>query len=837
MSPLRRFAVLSLCLSFAVSLAAQCEPQWSRAFGSPGMASSSDTVRCFAEAPNGDLYVGGWFTLEAEPINGSPTQASRIARWDGEAWHALGAGTQTIMAIAVHPNGDVFAGGNFASIDGTPASGIARWDGTSWYALGSGLTANAAVYSLAILPNGDVVAAGSFTTAGGQLVNHVARWDGNSWHSMAGGANHSIYDLLVLPGGDLIACGQFTAIGGVAAQFLARWNGASWSAVTTLPFSGNRLDSVERLANGDLLVGGSFSTIGGVPFSNVARWTGSAWFSLGSGLSWSNGHDFAQTANGDIIAVGGFTQAGGNPVNHVARWDGTAWHAMGSGASHSCNAVHAHSNGDVFVGGGFNQVGGVHTNCIARWRGGEWQPLRSGVGSQHYGSSVAEVANATIWLPDGDLVAAGGFTEAGGRPASRIARWDGERWYPLGAGLDGAVEALARDGAGYVYAGGVFSNAGGAPASRVARWDGAAWSPLGAGCNGTVLSLLVLSDGDLIAAGEFTTAGGVPAARIARWDGTTWHPLGAGMNFAVHALAQLPNGDVVAGGVFTQAGGVACEYLARWDGTVWIPIAGLTEPGYQSFVRALAIDANGHLVVGALFGVGVKRWDGSAWHYYGTGTNSTVSALAPLPNGDLIAGGWHGLAPANRILRWNGTAWTAFGEGASDEVLGMSVAFDGRVAVAGEFRHMAGVPSRGVAILEPTCPATAIPFGSGCAGNTLTALQAPWVESTFRARGSGLPTTAIVLHATSVTAIAPGLPLGLVFAPALPGCDALVVPDILGAGVTLDGTFTSELFLPNTPPLVGVTFFHQQIAVGLDSLGAWQTVTATNALQLSAGAL
>src|SRR5436190_17546399 len=41
------------------------------------------------------------------------------------------------------------------------------------------------------------------------------------------------------------------------------------------------------------------------------------------------------------------------------------------------------------------------------------------------------------------LVAAGAFVEAGGRPASRIARWDGKQWLPLGLGLDAPVYALA----------------------------------------------------------------------------------------------------------------------------------------------------------------------------------------------------------------------------------------------------------------------------------------------------------------------------------------------------------------------------------------------------------
>ena len=63
----------------------------------------------------------------------------------------------------------------------------------------------------------------------------------------------------------------------------------------------------------------------------------------------------------------------------------------------------------------------------------------------------------------------------------------------------------------------------------------------------------------------------------------------------------------------------------------------------------------------------------------------------------------------------------------------------------------------------------------------------------------------------------------------------LVMPDILGALLTTTGTAQSEHFLHNTPPLVGVTFFHQMVAIELDAQGGWIDFTATNALQLVAG--
>lgn len=54
------------------------------------------------------------------------------------------------------PSGDIVAGGDFTTAGGVPASRIARWDGASWSALGTGM--NDSVYALSVLPTGDLVA-------------------------------------------------------------------------------------------------------------------------------------------------------------------------------------------------------------------------------------------------------------------------------------------------------------------------------------------------------------------------------------------------------------------------------------------------------------------------------------------------------------------------------------------------------------------------------------------------------------------------------------------------------------------------------------------------------
>jgi hypothetical protein len=323
------------------------------------------------------------------------------------------------------------------------------------------------------------------------------------------------------------------------------------------------------------------------------------------------------------------------------------------------------SSGELIVGGEFSVAGTVVANGIARWDGTSWSPLGSGL---TLGSGLNGGVYALAELPNGDLVAGGEFTIAGGVPANRIARWNGSSWSPFGSGMDSTVGSLAVLPNGDLVAGGSFTTAGDVTANRIARWNGSSWASLGSGMSSVVRALAVLPNGDLVAGGFFTTAGGVSANRIARWDGASWAPLGSGMTGCVSALAVLPNGDLVAGGWFATAGGVTANRIARWDGSSWYPL-GLGLSGTGGW--ALSVLPNGDLVAGGDFTTAggvtanrIARWDGSSWAPLGSGMNGSVSTLAVLPNGDIAAGGnftTAGGLPSGYWARWSDTGipWVA----------------------------------------------------------------------------------------------------------------------------------------------------------------------------------
>jgi hypothetical protein len=147
--------------------------------------------------------------------------------------------------------------------------------------------------------------------------------------------------------------------------------------------------------------------------------------------------------------------------------------------------------------------------------------------------------------------------------ANRIARWNGTSWSAMGSGMNNTVFTLTTLPNGDLVAGGNFTTAGGVAANFIARWDGASWSAMGSGMNGGVRALTTLPNGDLVAGGVFSIAGGLAANRIARWDGASWSAMGSGMNDGVVALTTLPNGDLVAGGFFTTANNLVSAYFAR----------------------------------------------------------------------------------------------------------------------------------------------------------------------------------------------------------------------------------------------------------------------------------
>ncbi len=281
----------------------------------------------------------GW--LPGDGFNGTSYFVYATTLWDPD-----GAGRLPEMLVA---------GGSFLAAGDTLASRVAGWDGAAWHALGTEMEGS--VFALAV-HNGELIAAGNFYFPRPSTLGYIARWDGTAWRSLGAGVNNWVYSLTVY-NGELIAGGDFTEASGVPANHIARWNGTIWQPLGSGVSHGASTAPVNALTvyRGELIAGGKFITAGGVSVSNIARWNGTVWQPLGTGMP--NSVVTALTVHdGELIAGGGFTTAGGAPANHIARWNGSAWQAVGTGMNTTVRALAVY-NGDLIAGGEFTTAGGM----------------------------------------------------------------------------------------------------------------------------------------------------------------------------------------------------------------------------------------------------------------------------------------------------------------------------------------------------------------------------------------------------------------------------------------------------------------------------------------------
>lgn len=189
------------------------------------------------------LYIGGRFTSVA----GVP--ANRIAKWNGTTWTSLGTGitgtsTTGTSVNAIEPWDDgsgpslFVAGQSVNNAGGVTVSRVARWDGTAWHDVGGGL--NGTVWDLKVFDDGSgeaLYAVGLFTMIvnGGVTANRVAKWDGISWSPVGGGATpDSVFCALPFNDGSgpaLYIGGSFTAIDNQTAAGFARYEGCEAKGV------------------------------------------------------------------------------------------------------------------------------------------------------------------------------------------------------------------------------------------------------------------------------------------------------------------------------------------------------------------------------------------------------------------------------------------------------------------------------------------------------------------------------------------------------------------------------------------------------------------------------
>ncbi|MGD9692768.1 MAG: hypothetical protein AB7G17_05790 [Phycisphaerales bacterium] len=683
---------LSALLLSAPALPRDCDPRWLRGEGMIGVGdlnilANSHVLATTMWDPDGPgprtplLVLGGYFTIAGDQF------ANHIATFDPvkREWGTIAAGfNDHVHALLPLPNGELIAAGRFTRAGSTDTSQIAKWNGSAWLPLSTQHSAGHIVRSLTLMPNGDIIAIGTLLPVGSSSYLKIARWDGATWTPINLPATGSPHESLLLPNGDLVVTGDFTLSPGQYTAAL-RSDGEQWTPFGP-PFDGGGR-SLTLTPNGELLM----VTAGYPNLYRVHRWDGATWTQLGADFIGSI-ETIHALDDGSLYAGGRFEQQTQQSFSYLVRWDGAAWVALEESLSGPVYSLTTLPDERLLVAGDFDHNQITYLDSIATWENNRFAPLADGL--NHLFKVLART-------PEGRILAASG---SWGSPPDGLglAEWDGVEWKRLPGKFNDSISAALYTPEGHLIVGGSFTSISGLPASRIARWNGQSWSPLASGCSGKVSALLRSPDDHIIAAGAFTTAGGVPARNIARWDGATWSPIGQIANGTINRLALLPSNEILAVGTFTYADEETCSYIARWDGQRWNKYGLGLQAASSGAGNTLLVEPDGSFVVGGIFdfagGVPAKniaRWSGSAWSAFGSGMNSTVSALSRLTTGELVASGSFTIAgggAAAGIARWTGSAWISMAYG-SGSIVTLMPSLGGELMASGSFLRMTGFPS------------------------------------------------------------------------------------------------------------------------------------------------
>lgn len=354
--------------------------------------------------------------------------------------------------------------------------------------------------------------------------------------------------------------------------------------------------------------------------------------------------------------------------------------------------------------------------CLSLPAAAGWVPI----GTPDFDGTVYDVVEFR-----GELVAAGSFVFSGTTRVDHIARFDGQRWLPLGEGLqwdDPAKDPykvwvsslLVHDDR--LWVAGDFRRSGEVPLRQVGTWDGSQWAPAGPGFNAIVYDLDVFR-GEVVAAGNFTRTGDRPVRRVAQWRGGEWRDLDGGMRGTVHSLEV--HGDLLfAGGLFDTAGdGRTMERVAFWDGTIWMPGARqvrVTDLRPQLVLPTVLDFAShaGELVMAGLFDQidgrvvhSIARREAGEWivpEPAGARPLTTLDRVFSVASfdGELYLGGLvddgNLTNPIRYLARLEGDRWRPLEGGVDDHVQVLLPVSDGLV-VGGSFRRAGAIKATGIA--------------------------------------------------------------------------------------------------------------------------------------------
>lgn len=696
---IRLAPVLTLALALAAfasvapPLAAEDEVPWTAAWSDDFYVDGADGIVDRMYVYDDELYVAGTFTGIGD------ARARGLARYDGERWRGVGGGIDGRVRVFLEYYGDLIVAGSFQQIGDQQFSNIARWDGSGWHAVGEGLPNG--VHSL-VVHDGLLVAT---CLAGSGSRAKVLEWNGAGWREIADWPDYTP-PLLASYRGELYAGPETPWLSGEddysRSFFLLRLVNGQFQPLaeypTELGFGDLSVRALTVIDDRLYVVGvrlGWTTDVGG----QIGEWDGTSWRSLSlPNEGGCEGGPYASglaSIGGRLVVTGSFPSRDGQAGGIYVR-DNDAWATLPGGAlESSCYGEAALSSaiefqGELYAAGRFSEIGGRDAASIARYRDGVWEPVaQPGLGLH---GDVSDL------LHDGDgwLVAGSLSHPALNESVSGIARLDGSGWHGVATGSGHSGKHLLRSQGGLAA-----TFAGSDPLGETVRtWDGVSWRELP--LTGERIRIYAITEwrGSLVIAVTRREQSGDNVARVLRWNGVEWAQMGTTFSRAAAALAVLGD-DLFCAGGFVGA-------IARWDGENWVTV------GEGLPARATHLEARGEDLFVWARGTanqpslpGLSRWDGTSLQPISL--PMTECTAMGVHAGHLILAGRIGSARDYRLLLWDGFTARLLEPSFDSQIL--AIASRGReIAVGGMFDSIDQGPSSLIAIATvlrgPVAPVT-----------------------------------------------------------------------------------------------------------------------------------
>lgn len=296
----------------------------------PG-SGADNPVLALAIDGDGSILIGGNFTTYNNDPRGRVARLNPNGSLDA-GFHPGNGANGAVQALAVQPDGNIIVAGDFSEFDNQTANFIVRVhpNGSRDTSFQTTAGPNGFVHTVAVQADGKVIIGGAFTAVGGVPRNRIARLNADgtldTGFDPGAGADGAVFALALQPDSKVIVAGEFTHVNGVERNRLVRLNtdGSLDLSINFGTGANNFILAAVIQPDEQILIGGGFTAVNGFERKYIARLLGGA--DSGPGVLEFSAAQYTVSEAGtnvsvQVVRTGGST--GALAVNFLTA-DGTA---------------------------------------------------------------------------------------------------------------------------------------------------------------------------------------------------------------------------------------------------------------------------------------------------------------------------------------------------------------------------------------------------------------------------------------------------------------------------------------------------------------------------------